>query len=412
MSTPDTYVPERAGLGSPEAWRAPAGAAASAQEGARALRKPHICFVSPTTWPLLSGDRDIPVIGGAEVQQSLVAPELAARGYRVSMITLDYGQPDRTTVKGVTVHRLYKPDEGLPVLRFVYPRLTTLWRVLREVDADIYYQRSAAALTGFLAAFCRRYGKRAIYAGASDVDFTPRHPDIRFARDRWLFQYGVRNVSRVFVQNATQLERVRDNFGREASLVPNCYRPPRGAGADPGGYVLWVATVRPSKRPEIVLELARRMPRQRFVMVGGCDSDRRGREYAQGIREAAAALPNVEYRGFMAFAEADRVFDGARVLLNTSSYEGFPNTFLQAWSRGVPAVAFVDCGSRGPDGLPLYDIVQDAAAMGDRLERLMRDDEAWRHASRRVREHFEAHHSLDAVVDVYEREIGRIARAA
>ena len=371
--------------------------------------RPHVCFVAPTTWPLFSGDTQIPVVGGAEVQQSLIAPALAARGFKVSMIALDYGQPDRAEMKGVVVHKLYKPDAGIPVVRFIYPRLTTLWHVLGEVDADIYYQRSAAALTGFLAAFCRRNGKRAIYSGASDVDFLPTHPDIRYTRDRYIFQYGLKTVDRIFAQNATQQAWARANFGRDSTHVPNCYEAPAGASADRNGYVLWVATVREQKRPELFLEIARRMPKQRFVMVGGHDSDRIGQEYIAHVREALKALPNVEYRGFMPFAEADRVFDGARVLVNTSSYEGFPNTFLQAWARGVPTVAFVDTGSRDGEG-PVYDIASDIDAATRSVERLMCDDTAWEKASARVAGHFVRHHSLSSVVDVYERELIALAK--
>jgi glycosyltransferase involved in cell wall biosynthesis len=373
-------------------------------------RKPHICFVAPTTWPLLSGARDIPVVGGAEVQQSIIAPALAARGYRVSMITLDYGQEDRAVVKGVTVHRMYKPDEGLPVVRFVFPRLTKLWKALAEVDADIYYQRSAAALTGFVAAFCRANGKRSIYSGASDVDFAPPHPDIRFARDRWIFEYGVKAVDRLFVQNGAQAQLARANFSRDSVLVPNSYVPPKGARNDPRGYVLWVATMRAQKRPEILLEIARRMPEYRFVMVGGSDPDRRGQEYLRTVQEALKALPNVEYRGFVPYAEADRVFDGARLVVNTSSYEGFPNIFLQSWARGIPTVSFVDTGSRSPDGRPAYDIVKDVREASLRVERLMRDDAGWKDASARVASHFRTHHSLEAVAQIYERELAALAR--
>lgn len=381
----------------------------SSRENSGTVPKPHICFVAPSTWPLLSGARDIPVVGGAEVQQSIIAPELAARGYRVSMIALDYGQPDRALVKGVTVHKVYRPDEGLPVVRFVHPRLTRLWSVLKAVDADVYYQRSAAALTGIVVAFCRAHGKRSIYSGASDVDFVPPHPDIRFARDRWIFEYGVRNVDRLFVQNPSQGELARANFGRESALVPNSYAPPPGARADRDGYVLWVATVRMQKRPEVLLEIARRMPEHRFVIVGGSDPGRKAEEYARGVREALAPLPNVEFRGFVPYAEADRVFDGARLLINTSIYEGFPNTFLQAWGRGIPTVAFVDTGSRGPEGRPAYDIVKDVREASLRVERLMGDDAEWQRASDRVAAHFRDHHSIQAVAAIYERELAALA---
>jgi glycosyltransferase involved in cell wall biosynthesis len=368
------------------------------------LRKPHVCFVAATTWPILSGDCEIPVVGGAEVQQSFIAPALAARGYRVSMICLDYGQPDQASVKGVTVYKTYKPDEGIPVLRFLHPRLTSLWSALKRVDADVYYQRTAAIATAVTAEYCRRHGRHSIYAGASDVDFVPGKEDIHYTRDRKLFSYGVRRVDRVFVQNEAQRKTLRENYGREGTLIPNCYAPPPGARADRGGYVLWVATVRPSKRPELMLELARRMPQHRFVVIGGSDPGRRGEEYHAAMREAASKIPNIEFRGFVPFAAADRFFDGARVVVNTSLYEGFPNTFLQAWSRGVPTVAFVDTGSREA-GAPVYDIAADPEDMVAKVGRLMGDDLYWHAASQRVETHFRDNHSVEAIVGLYEREI-------
>lgn len=374
-------------------------------------RRPHVCFVAPSTWPIFSGARDIPVVGGAEVQQSIIAPELARRGFRVTMVTLDYGQDDHAEVKGVTVRKMYRPDEGLPVVRFLHPRLTTLWRVLRDVDADIYYQRTSAALTGFMAMFCQRHGRKSIYSGASDVDFQRGKQEIDLARDRWLFEYGLKHVDRVFVQNENQRRSLRQDYAREGVLIPNCYAAPEGATpADPRGYVLWVASVKPQKRPELFLEMARRLPQHRFVMIGGPDASGRGQAYADGIKAACAALPNVEYRGFLPYVEADRQFSGARVLVNTSLYEGFPNTFLQAWARGVPSVAFVDTGSRHA-GAPAYDVASDLDDATARVARLMGDDAHWQATSARVHEHFRAAHSPEAVLALYERELEALAPA-
>jgi len=381
--------------------------AAAPQTGRRA----HVCFVAPTTWPVISGDTAIQVVGGAEVQQSMIAPALARRGHRVSMICLDYGQPEGTVVDGVVIRKLHKPEAGLPGLRFVHPRFTALWRAMKAVDADVYYQRTAAVHTAYVAAFCALHGRKSIYAGASDVDFLPGQEDIRFTRDKKIFAWGVRHVDRIVTQNEVQQAQLLDHYGIEGTVIPSCYVPPGGAGNDPRGYVLWTASVRPSKRAELVLEIARRLPGRRFVVIGGPDPDRKSREYFASLQEAARMLPNVEMKGFVPFTQAERWFNGARVVLNTSLYEGFPNTFLQAWSRAIPTVAFIDTGSRGPDGAPVYDSVEDVEEAAAKVERLMGDDGHWSRASQRVSAHFRASHSVEAVIDRYEREIAHLVAA-
>jgi glycosyltransferase involved in cell wall biosynthesis len=393
---------------------APRATPATPATGARVAaggRKPHVCFVALTAWPVMSGDANIKLVGGAEVQQSMIAPALAARGYRVSMITLDHGQPEGMLVKGVRMIKAYAPDEGVPVVRFLHPRATKLWQALARVDADVYYQRTASVNTAYTAAFCRRHGRHSIYAGASDVDFLPGQEEIKFARDRRIFEWGLRRVDQVFVQNASQMKALRDNYGRDGVLLPNCFATPEKTDvAAPRDYVLWVATIRSSKRPEMLLELARRLPQHKFVVVGGPDSSPGAQAYYEQVAAMAGGLPNVEFRGFMPFAEAERAFDRARVMVNTSLYEGFPNTFLQAWARGVPTVAFVDTGSRR-GGMPVYDVVGDLSEMSWKVDRLMREDALWEESSRRVAQHFQAAHSVDAIVGDYERELARVPLA-
>jgi len=366
--------------------------------------KPSICFVAPTTWPVISRSNDIKVVGGAEVQQSMIAPALAARGYRVSMICYDYGQPDGTEVQGVRIINMHKPDEGIPVVRYVYPRLTSLWRALGRADADVYYQRTAAAYTGWVSMFCRRHGRKSIYSGASDVDFIPGKQEIRYARDRWIFERGLRSVDKVITQNPQQHLELRDNYQREGTLIPSCYAPPPGAKSDRAGYVLWVASIRPSKRAELALEIARRLPAHKFVMIGGPDPDRRSQEYFASLKEAARSLPNLEIKGFVPLAETEKHFNGARVFLNTSEYEGFPNTFLQAWARGIPSVGFIDTGSRR-EAEPVYEIAADVSQATWKIDRLMRDDIQWHALSQRCQSFYRETHSVEAIIDKYEREI-------
>lgn len=367
--------------------------AAVAQRPERVLlaRKPQVCFVAPHAWPVFSRDPHLQVVGGAEVQQAILARLFASGGYRVSMICLDYGQPPRTEMDGISVFRAFAMKDGVPVLRFVHPRLTTMWRRLKEVDADIYYYRSASMWVGVLAQFCRRHGKRLVYAGASDKDFVAgQGGQIRYARDRWLYRRGLLQAHAIVAQNAVQAESCRATYGREAVIIPSCYQPPPPGPAGRKDVVLWVGTVYEEKRPELFLELARRLPERRCVLIGG---PRRGAEgFYERIRAQAAAVPNVEFTGFLPLAQVEPWFDRAGVLVNTSLYEGMPNTFLQAWARGVPTVATVDVGA------PVHRVAAGVDALAREVERAFKEG-----PSARCREYFQRMHSCEEVLARYAR---------
>ena len=365
----------------------------------------HVCFVAPYAWPVLSRDPAIKVVGGAEVQQAILARLLARSGYRVSMICCDYGQPSPVSVDGITVHKAFRPDDGVPVLRFLHPRLSSMWRAMREVDADVYYQRSSAVWTGVVSAFCRWHGKRSIYAGASDRDFVVGEEQIKFARDRWIYRRGLATVDAIVAQNRLQVETCRRHHGREAVLIQSCYELPKNRIIERNDRVLWVGTIHDQKRPEILLEIARRLPHRRFVMVGGPSpkGERFQPGYYEGIRDQAARLPNVEFTGFLPLAEVEPWFDRARVLVSTSLFEGMPNVFLQAWARGVPIVSSVDVG------VPVNRLYREVDEAVQHIEALFEDDAQWAEASSRAQEYFRATHSPERVVRQYGELIERIA---
>jgi len=365
----------------------------------------HVCFVAPYAWPVLSRDPAIKVVGGAEVQQAILARLLARAGYRVSMICCDYGQPSPVEVDGVTVHKAFHPEAGVPLFRFVHPRLSRMWRAMREVDADVYYQRSSAVWTGIIAAFCRWHGKGSIYAGASDRDFVRGEEQIKFARDRWIYRRGLATVDAIVAQNAVQVETCRRYHGREAVLIQSCYELPRDSSSEKKDLVLWVGTIHDQKRPELLLEMARRLPRRRFVMIGGPSprGERFQPGYYESIRDRAAQLPNVEFTGFLPLAEVEPWFDRARVLVSTSLFEGMPNVFLQAWARGVPIVCTVDVG------VPVNRVVNEVDEALQQIETLFEDEGEWAEASSRSREYFSDTHSPEQVVRQYRQLIEKVA---
>jgi glycosyltransferase involved in cell wall biosynthesis len=203
----------------------------------------------------------------------------------------------------------------------------------------------------------------------------------------------------VVSQNEHQRDAVRDHFGRSSVVIHNGYVASEDPGSG-GDRVLWVATFRAAKQPHLLLEVAARLPHMQFTMVGGPSW---GSLEDPGLFDATAAeaeaLGNVEICGALPLRETEAQFGRASVVVNTSNDEGFPNTFLQAWARGLPVVSFVD-----PDGLirrhELGIVVEDVAEMVAALSDLAEDRVGFsREAIRRI---FDSHFTVVQLGNRYE----------
>jgi glycosyltransferase involved in cell wall biosynthesis len=304
-----------------------------------------ICIVGLDSFGMLSRESNAKYIGGEAIQHVLLARAWRDLGHEVSMVVHDEGQGKRCKIDGITAIAAHTRDGGVPGLRFFHPRATRLLSALIAADAQVYYQSPAGAYTGITAWFCRATGRRFIFRVASDSDCEKEHGRLEFWRDRKLFNYGLRHADVIAAQTEFQAQLLRENHDLESTVVNMMVEPPR-----PGPQlirdidVLWVSNLRALKRPELALELARQLPQVKFTVVGGPMPG--GLAYYEDMLAAAARLPNVTMLGPVPYAESAKLFDRARIFLNTSSIEGFPNTFLQAWIRGVPVVSFFD-----PDSL-------------------------------------------------------------
>ena len=359
---------------------------------------PHICFLAPNAYPILAGDSGVKFAGGAELQQVILARELANRGYRVSMICLDVGQDKRVEVDGIVVYRAFRQEAGLPIVRFISPRLSSIWRCMNAANADIYYHRAASMLTGAMAAFCRWKGKKSIFAVAGE-------PKIRFARDRWLYMYGLKHVDCIAVQTINQLEDIRGTVNRESVLIPNLYQGNVQEANNTSNVVLWVGTIRQVKRPDIMLDLAAALPDLRFRMIGGQSGA--DRQFFDSIDQRAKAIDNLEFVGFVPYDEIGRYFDDATLFVNTSDSEGFPNTFLQSWARSVPTVSFIDSGAKN-EGQEIGCVVDSVESMADKVSYLMANDREREEIGRQSASYVREHHHLDRILEIYETQFAKL----
>jgi glycosyltransferase involved in cell wall biosynthesis len=371
--------------------------------------RPSVCFVGFSNLAVLAPEVDPSSASGEPLQHTLLATALARRGHRVSMVVLDHGQLDGAVWDGVQTFKAYALAAGLPVLRFVHPRWTGLVSALSRADADVYYGSCAGGLIGQIGMFCASRGKRFVFRTASDADCQPDaliSMGRWYRRDKWLYERGLRRASSVLVQSVRQQELMRRNFGIDSSIA--------GLVVEPGSSernfderdidALWVSNMRSVKRPDMLLSVADRLPHVSFHMVGGTVPG--GQQFFERVKAQAAAHGNVTFHGAVAYRDTGALYSRARVLVNTSDIEGFPNTYLQAWSSGTPVVAFFD-----PDGVIAREglgvTVRTPDEMCEAVRRLTSDESEWQAARQRCLAFIERHYSEDVVLQPYLAAIRR-----
>lgn len=366
-------------------------------------RRLRLCFVAHHAYGALCG-RPSEHSGGIERQSALWARWFAARGHEVSLVAWDVGQAEQR-INGVRVVKMCRREAGLPGLRFFHPRWTSLTRALALADADLYACMCGDASLGQVALWCRaRRRPLAYYVSATwAVDRALPH---LAGRERLLYRLGLRHAQRVMVQTRLQQGMLREGFGVESEVVPmpcEAMTPAAAPRREPpaaGARVLWVGRVSPEKRLEWLLDVAEASPELGFDVVGAAND---ASPYAAALLARAGSLANVRLHGRVAEpGTLAKLYRDAALLCCTSFSEGFPNTFLEAWSHGIPVVTTFD-----PDGLTdrlgLGAAARDPAGIRAAIRTLLGTTGAYGRASESAWRYFHERHRPELVLPQVER---------
>lgn len=369
-----------------------------------------ICLVSHAAYGAMKGG-DNGQLGGVEKQTSLMARWFAARGYDTSLVTWQEGAGADETIDGVRILKTCRSAAGIPGVRFFHPRWTSLNGALTRADADLYYHNCGECVTGQVALWCRSNHRKFIYSVASDLDCYAHLPAMTNLRESLLYRYGLRHADAVIVQTNKQREMLDRNFKVPSTVVPMpspgpsdaIYNPPLPRNPECFS-VLWVGRIAPVKRFEILLDVASALPTFTFEVIGVSDIDD---NYSQTLLRKAADMKNVLLHGRVPREQMGQYYQRAGLLCCTSSDEGFPNTFLEAWSHGIPVVSTVD-----PDSLikqrQLGIAAHDCASIVESIRTLTSAPDAWTRMSSNAREYYAANHAVNRVLPEFERIFLRV----
>lgn len=301
-----------------------------------------LCIVIPSHWEA--------IMGGSQYQAKVLV-EYLLRHHDVEIFYLTTRRRPDFHASGYRIV-LFSSRTGIRRFGFFFDSLR-LYRALRRVQPDIIVQFVGCAHTGIAAFYARRSGCRMIWRVSSNRSVAPDGVSawrINRRIERAFLDYGIRNAGLILAQSHYQRDCIAERFGRQDVVVlPNFHPTPRDVerAQNIRKQVVWIANLKPLKNPGAFLRLAQRLGARSdvvFTMIGRPITDDR---WTRRQLAKIAATPNVAFLGEQTQDQVNALLARADLLVNTSDYEGFSNTFIQAWMRRVPVVSLnVD-----PDGL-------------------------------------------------------------
>ncbi|NLD46302.1 MAG: glycosyltransferase family 4 protein [Clostridiaceae bacterium] len=273
--------------------------------------------------------------GGAELQIYYLAKVFRELGWKVYYIAIDHGVVIINTEGEINLLKKISLRKTLGSLRFIYG--TRILKLLKRIDPDIIYTRGYSSWAGIASKYSKSAKSYHFMSIASDND-VDKHVNMKLLIRPFDFieslyvNYAFRFASKIFVQNGYQEASIKRLYNRNSILLPQIY----GDELKEPDYsvkenltVLWIANMKLSKQPELFIELASRFTirdKIKFIMIGRLD-----KRLSSLINKAHKEFPHFKYVGELPNYDVNNYLANADVLVNTSKFEGFSNTFIQAW---------------------------------------------------------------------------------
>lgn len=254
-------------------------------------------------------------------------------------------------------------------------------------------------------------GPRVLPAAALATESTPlmfhAHNHVNDRISQSIVNYSLRSRSAAIIACSEFIANRYRSHGSSLAVIPNGvadhgYRA-RSADAPRGPRVGMVGRIVPGKGHLTFLQCARllskRIPGIRFQVCGG-----------PADAGASRGLP-VDWLGWR--EDIPQVLHGLDVLVIPSVMEGFPRVMLEAFSAGVPVIAFPAGGIPEAirDGETGFLVQQRSAeALAAKLEEVLTTDGALQHVSRNARLAWESTYNVENYRTAVMATIDRVAR--
>lgn len=277
--------------------------------------------------------------GGAAVQAYGWIQGLLALGHEVYVMTdMSRMGPLKEECAGIKFIPTFDYAKGIRWFRWLYYRIPYLYRTLKKVKPDYLYKGIPSWHSFVIGLICQQLGIRFIQRISNDFLIDERFLKNHSRAHRKFQQMGMQLSDYILCQNEYQFSTLHRQFPNKAvkKIANPIYLQP--ATAIPGeprrDYIAWLGLFQYQKNLKLLYQIACLLPQEQFLIAGkkSWDADAETLHYLDKLSD----LPNVRFHGFIKRDQVLPFLAKAKYLLNTSHYEGFSNTFLEAMVIGTP----------------------------------------------------------------------------
>jgi glycosyltransferase involved in cell wall biosynthesis len=275
--------------------------------------------------------------GGAELQAYYLAKMASEKGWEVFYIFISNGQPYKNSLN-INLLPIKKNFIASKLGNSKYLYIFHVLKLLYKTHPDAIYQRAASALTGIATLYSQINSNEMTYHIASDNEFIKTNWSRLLTIPENILQiYGQKHAKNIIAQTHFQAKAYASLYSRKVTTVISNGHPMPDDLPDKSANttIVWIANMKPIKQPDIFIALAAALKEHHDVtciMIGRIDN------YSKIVQKAISD-GHIIAPGETPNDEINKILEKAHILVNTSTHEGFSNTFIQAWMRGTTVVS-------------------------------------------------------------------------
>lgn len=342
-----------------------------------------ICVIFPKDSEAIFDTTSSRTFGGATVQMFAIANELVNdKGNDVFCII----------PKIKNKHNLEKISlrviEAFNIKKTIFETIFLFHKKIQKEKPDVIIQHGLTLFSCLLSFYCYFYKIKFVFMFAHDDEVQGIYQSSK--KRCFLFPLLLNTKTILITQNTFQYNFLLTK-GANTTLLKIGFSIKEPL-KEKQKNILWIARCEEWKQPDFFINLARNNSDKSFVMI--CPKVKE--DYFLKIKKTASEVSNLTFIDYVSFEQTWKYFEEACLFINTSVAEGFPQTFIQSVSRGVPIITL----NANPDNFILDNVCGfvcggDVKKLDSNLNKILEDKNTYEKISSNCIDYAKKNHSFE-----------------